>query len=117
MLKNFFLIFIAVVIPLFFLFVFLSSAWNRLASLRTRGRQLRERFDELSQRRSASAAARAVDSPPTDEGVALAEELTSVRQAYQESAQSYARERSGFPGRLLVRWGRFDPVEPLSEAK
>lgn len=113
MLKNLFLSLIAVVIPLFFLGLYLSSTWNRLASLRARCRQLRERFQELSRRQDdLSVPIASADSGAKAEFAEVEEELASVREAYHDTARKYELGRSGFPGSFLARRGRFGPLEP-----
>jgi len=83
--KHLFLLLIALVIPLFFLGVFVLSEYHKLAALR---------------RRSQAAA--------TQPDPALA------RQTYQEAAREYAKARQHFPTNLIAALFGFPPARPFS---
>lgn len=91
--KEFFLYFVALVIPVFFVFIFLMSAYNRLATLRKR---CQEASSELQSARNEA-----------DE--------ESAQQRWTSASAAFENARSAFPGPLLVALFRIAlPEPPLS---
>ena len=89
--KEFFLYLVALVIPVFFVFIFLMSAYNRLATLRKRCR------DALAELQTAR-----------DEA-----DRETVRKKYAAAIAAFESARSTFPGPLIVLLFRIAPPEPL----
>jgi len=83
--KILFLTLIALVIPLFFLLIFVLSAYNRLAGLRNRCR--------------ASASA-------SDQSLASEHQRQAIKQ--------YDEARSAFPANVVARIFGFGPEQPVS---
>jgi hypothetical protein len=99
--KLLFLTIIVLVIPTFFVFVFVMSTVNKLANLRDRCRDARRRIGANSAPTSATPGT----SPPDAE--------LKARQAYHFTVEQYNRARKEFPARLLAGlWGFREP-EPL----
>lgn len=111
--KIVFLVVVALVVPLFFLLTLFISTYHRLVLLRTRvksdfGRlelELKHR-DELLAQGTHNQNAAANGSPET---------VLSVRQAYNESAAAYNRQRKAFPGNLIAALLNFAPAQPLGD--
>jgi hypothetical protein len=95
--KVCFLVFVALVIPLFFAFIFLMSAYSRLATLRKRCQEA------LSELQSAH-----------DEA-----DRETVRKKYAAAIAAFESARSAFPGPLIVTLFRIAPVEspPATDAR
>jgi hypothetical protein len=99
--KLLFIAIIALVIPAFFVLVFVMSTVNRLANLRNRCRDARERLNADTAQTAPTAT-----SPPDPD--------LQGRQDYNLTVEQYNRARKRFPASLLARLWGFREAEPLS---
>jgi len=96
--KLLFITVIALVVPAFFIFVFVMSTVNKLANLRDRCRDARQRIKASSTSMSATPGT----SPPEAE--------LKARQDYHFTVEQYNRARRQFPARVLAGlWGFREP--------
>ena len=97
--KLLFLAIIVLVIPAFFVFVFVMSTVSKLASLRNRCREIRERIN-------AAPAANSPTKPVTD---------LRTHGDFNVAAERYNAVRRKFPGNLLAAMWGFQEMEPLPD--
>ena len=113
MFRLLFLATLALFIPLFFLLLFISSIYNKLASLRNRCQETYARLD-----------AKLKQLPPnykSAEGLgALTQELASAQteaaaacRAYNDAVTNYNTFREGFPNKLIARMFYFYAATPF----
>ena len=88
--KDFFLVFVALVIPLFFAFVFLMSAWSRLNAGRSRCRAAESEWYLAQEEALREAAGR----------------------KWAAAAADFEKARSAFPGRWFAALIGFAPPKP-----
>jgi hypothetical protein len=99
--KLLFITVIVLVIPTFFVFVFVMSTVNQLANLRDRCRDARQR---VSTHATPTSAPPATSAPDPD---------LKAREDYNLTVEQYHRARRQFPASLVARlWGFREP-EPL----
>ena len=92
--KDLFLVFVALVIPLFFVFIFLMSTRTRLAAARERCRE-------------AESALRATRGEGHQE---------AAQGKWEAAAADYETARSAFPGRWFATLIGFAPLKPTTTA-
>ena len=95
--KILFISIIALVIPLFFMLVFVLSTYNKLAALRNRCREARDRIE----------AASLAGLPPVPSS------LVDATRDYLAAAENYEAASTGFPASLVALVFGFRPVEIL----
>lgn len=99
--KLLFVAIIALVIPLFFVLVFVMSTVNKLANLRDRCRDARQRLSTNT------------NSTPATPGASQPDADLKAREDYHLTVEQYNRARRQFPSSLLARlWGFREP-EPV----
>lgn len=93
---------IVLVIPTFFVFVFVMSTVSKLAGLRNRCREIRERIGA-----AAAMSAIAANSLPVHEAGSLSQ------REFHVAAEQYNAARRRFPSNLLATLCGFHEMEPL----
>jgi hypothetical protein len=108
--KTVFLTIIALIIPLFFVLMFVMSTYNRLAALRDRCRRSRAAVANLRERR-ANLLANPDQSGRDRELKRLDQELASTFQGYNDLATEYGEACRKFPIKLVAGALGFRPIE------
>jgi hypothetical protein len=114
-------LFIALVIPVFFVLLWAMSGYHRLAALRQRCRNAQAELDVQRRRHRAppqSSAGSAANPPEGAEREQLAASergLEAARRACEEAAAAYNAARDRFPVSVLAAVFRFPPANRVEE--
>ena len=96
--KLFFVAIIALIVPAFFLMMFVQGTCGRLTALRSRCRDARAHWEELRTGKRASGASE------------IEETICSAEAAYRELAEEYESLRRSFPARWVAAWFGFEAL-------